>query len=318
MTSGGGVPRRAGAVMNPDSGARRGKRLANRLPELCSRPEWVFKTLGKPLSLDWLGSFVEELDLLVVVGGDGTVGKVASTLHEAVEDPPPLAIVPAGRGNSAYRHYYGDRAWQEVVRGLAGGMRTGPLDLGRVKTPVTAPARGFVLGCSVGLFPHSLRVADRLSWFPGRIAYVLSSAWASLVRPAVPVAVEDAEEILFEGKALIGAAAGGRYRGRDHELFPGSRPGRERLDFLVVEPRSIGGLMELFPAMRRGEHLSLDGVHRWRARRFRLRSSSPLLAEMDGTLFERPVREATLTAQPAALQVAYPRTVHSVESDAER
>lgn len=300
-------PRRVGVLVNPASGAGRGEKFAKRLSDLWPSREWSRWRLDGTLDLDGLGSFVENLDLLTIVGGDGTVGKVASSLKAAVEAPPPLVIVPAGRGNSAYRHYYGERPWPEVIRGFSRGIRTGPLDLGRVEADVEPPAESFVLGWSVGLFPHSLRVADRLTWLPGRLAYRLSSAWTCVARPPVTLRVEDTDGVLFEGEALLAAAAGGRFRGGDHELFPGSRPGRDPLDLLVVEPPSVGELPALFSAFRSGNHLSQDGVHRWRAPRFRLRAPSPLSAEMDGTLFEDPVRKITLRARPSALKVAYPR-----------
>ncbi|PSP39830.1 hypothetical protein BRC63_06565 [Halobacteriales archaeon QH_10_70_21] len=59
---------------------------------------------------------------LVVVGGDGTLREVAAALVES-EYEPPLFVVPAGRGNSMYRHLYGRRDWQRVARALADGIR---------------------------------------------------------------------------------------------------------------------------------------------------------------------------------------------------
>lgn len=52
-----------------------------------------------------------------VVGGDGTVREAASALLDSTDDPPPLLVVPAGRGNSLYRHLHCRVDWRRRGRG---------------------------------------------------------------------------------------------------------------------------------------------------------------------------------------------------------
>ena len=79
-------------------------------------------------------------DLLMMIGGDGTLREVAAALVES-EHEMPLFAVPAGRGNSSYRHSYGNADWRDVARRLTGGLETAHLRSveSRARPPSTRP-----------------------------------------------------------------------------------------------------------------------------------------------------------------------------------
>ncbi|MGW3658741.1 diacylglycerol/lipid kinase family protein [Streptomyces sp. NPDC005151] len=61
-------------------------------------------------------------DLVVAIGGDGTVGEVIAGMAGGRRPATAaLAIVPAGTGNSGYRMLWGGLPWQDAVRAALTG-----------------------------------------------------------------------------------------------------------------------------------------------------------------------------------------------------
>lgn len=300
------IPRRVGAVVNPHAGggnaARLFAELAERFPDADADARI---TTGPDDVSDAAREQAEWADLLAVVGGDGTLREVAAALHEA-ESETPLFVVPAGRGNSTYRHLYGDSDWRAVARRLAEGAMSRPLELGRADADPAVEPTHFVLGFTAGLFRNAVSNADRLRVLPGPLAYVLGTAQAVLVDDPVEaqVAVEGAS--LFSGRARLVAVGGGRYRGADFELLPDSRPGDGTLHALAVEPAGFGGSIRLGRLARRGRLLEHPAVHHATGESVTVRSTAGLPVELDGTPVSTPPSEARLSVVPDAVSVAYP------------
>jgi diacylglycerol kinase (ATP) len=313
------VPDDVGLVVNPVSGDGGGRSLARTFTDRYGGPVTRAVTRGP----DDVGRATRELagevDLLVSVGGDGTLREVASALYrwrgEGGREPPALFVVPAGRGNSVHRYLYGETDWRALAERLGDGIVARPLELTRVGTEPPTEARYSVLGVTVGLFRHALDGAGRFRALPGPLAYLLGTATATLFADPVAVRVGRADERLFAGEARLVAAGGGRYRGGTAQLLPDSRPGDGRLHALVIEP--VGGreALDIARAARSGDHVGHRAVHYFTGDAFDVRAGAgtgapdgTLPAEMDGT----PLPDLTdlhCEVVPEALPVAYPADV---------
>jgi diacylglycerol kinase family enzyme len=353
-------PATVGAVVNPVSGDGDGRALfealASRFPGATVRQEVTRGPEDVPRATRALA---DDVDLLVSVGGDGTLREVASALYEwrladppsdgpaAVEagsatpadadterpaagiatpqrDAPPLFVVPAGRGNSVYRHCYGETDWRTVAERLAGGVRRHPLELTALETEPPTSVRYSVLGVTVGLFRHALDAAERLRRLPGPLAYLLGTGAATLFADPVPVRLGSGEQQLFAGEARLVAVGGGRFRGGTTPLLPESRPGDGCLHALVLEPVGWRGALSLTRLAGEGRHVEHPAVHYFTGESFDVRAGAGtgfgstggegsaattvrgnLPAEVDGT----PLPDLTdvhCEVRPDALSLAYP------------
>lgn len=302
------IPERIGAVVNPHSGDGNASELFDELaacfpdaavdPRLTTGPEDVPAAARE--QAEWA-------DLVAVVGGDGTLREVVSTLVDG-DFESPLFVVPAGRGNSTYRHLYGDDDWRDVARTLAKGVSQRPLDVGRVESEPPIAQTYFVLGFTAGLFRSALDNADRLRFLPGPLAYVLATGQAALVDDPVAVSVDVDDEPFFDGRARLVAVGGGRYRGSDFELLPESRPGDGRLHALAVEPSGPVGTVRLVRLARAGRLLDHPAVHYATGQSVQLRSATGLPVELDGTAVETSLSEARVSVVPGAVSFAAPST----------
>lgn len=303
MTPEGVTPERVGCVVNPVSGQGRGEALLADVRGLFPDSDLDATVTERAAAVPEAARSYADADLLVVVGGDGTLGEVAGALVGT--EAPPLFVVPAGRGNSAYRHCYGDQDWRDVARELRRGIAARPLDLGEVRTEPPSDRAYFVLGFTAGLFRRALDAADSLRFLPGPLAYLLGTARAAVSDPPLDVAVTVDGTERFDGEARLLAVGGGRYRGNAFDLLPDSRPGDGRLHTLVVESTSAREWIRLARLARTGQHVDHPAVHYWLGESVGLRTSDPVPIEADGTALS-PVRDAQLTVLPGAVRLAYP------------
>ncbi|WP_254840794.1 diacylglycerol/lipid kinase family protein [Natronomonas marina] len=299
-------PDRVGAVVNPHAGSGDAASLFVTLAECFPDAEVDAEITTGPDHVPVAA--VEQAarsDLIVAVGGDGTLREVAAALVEA-ESETPLFVVPAGRGNSTYRHLYGDDDWRELARGLSTGIDARPLEVGRIESTPPVSQTHFVLGFTAGLFRSALDTAERLRGLPGPVAYLLATAGAAVADDPVDVSVAVDDEPLFEGPARLVAVGGGRYRGSDFELLPESRPGDGTLHALAVEPTDLRDSLALLRSARAGRLLEHPAVSYRTGTTVTVESEAAVPVEVDGTPVDTPLESARLSVVPAAVSVAYP------------
>lgn len=301
-------PERVGAVVNPASGGGDAASLFVELADCFPDAAVEARITTSPADVpDAAREQADWADLVAVIGGDGTLREVASALVDD-DTGTPLFVVPAGRGNSTYRHLYGDDDWRDVARGLASGLEPRPLEVGRLGADPAVEETYFVLGFTSGLFRDALENAEWFRALPGPVAYVLATAQAALVDDPVVASVDVDGAPLFEGRARLVAVGGGRYRGSDFELLPDSRPGDGTLHALVVEPVGAVDSIRLGRLAREGQLLEHPAVSyaAGEAVTVRSRVDAGLPVELDGTPVATPLSEARLSVVAGALDVAYP------------
>ncbi|PSQ36749.1 diacylglycerol kinase [Halobacteriales archaeon QS_9_70_65] len=300
-------PERVGAVVNPRAGGGDAAAMVAALADRFPDAEVDARVTTGPDDVPAVA--VERAaasDLLVVVGGDGTLREVVAALVDADEGAP-LFVVPAGRGNSTYRHLYGDDDWRAVAAGLADDIDPRPLEVGRIEaTPAVEPTY-FVLGFTAGLFRAALDGAERLRRLPGPVAYLLATVGAAVGADPVEASVSVDGEALFDGAARLVAVGGGRYRGGAFALLPSSRRGDGRLHALTVEPAGLGGSAALLRAARAGRLPDHPAVGYRVGETVTVESDGGLPVEVDGTRVRTAPTTARLSVVPAAVRAAYPR-----------
>lgn len=293
-------PESIGAIVNPTSGDGA---AFDRLRELASLVGAVEARITTDVDdvPEATRAVCEGNDAVAIVGGDGTIRDVAEALQD-IDDPPPVFVVPSGRGNSTYRHLYGDREWQTIASGIATELESRTVSAGMAATEENEWL--FVLGFTVGLFERGVEVASSLRWLPGRLSYVIGTVVAGVTQPAFEIIVEDADGSVFDGRAKLVAIGGGRYRGSSFDVLPDSRPGDADLHLLVLEPVALPEYPRLLRLATTGDHVDHPAVTYVRSTEFTLRSDG-IGGEVDGTRVGT-VTDVHAAVVPEALDVAYP------------
>jgi diacylglycerol kinase (ATP) len=210
---------------------------------------------------------------LVAIGGDGTVSTCAEAAATAIV---PIAIVPAGTGNSLYRALWEDRPWLEVLgEALSGTVSDGAIsdgatsegavrerciDLLRVAGGTSEVAATALLGVSAGLVAEVVSASEVLSGVSGRERYSAATGPALEAHVPFPARIILDGEVLTEGPVSLVAVGGARHRAGTFELLPRSVLDDGLLDVCVIGGVDATGFIELAGAVTTGEHIGLPGV----------------------------------------------------------
>ncbi len=180
----------------------------------------------------WKKALEKPGDLVVVAGGDGTVGKVARRM--AGRDTP-MALLPSGTANNIARTLGQlERPFEELVGGWESARRV-KLDVGTAMGPWGE--RHFIEGVGAGVFASLLTSADKSKKLKKRNNPVA----AGLRRLKEVVARSEPMEIgaRLDGKDISGRylmleAVNLRYVGPNLHLAADSTPGDGQLDVVLV------------------------------------------------------------------------------------
>ena len=305
-------PRRIVAIVNPATRRPADRLVAllrERMPAGVDLDVRLTERAGETAQL--ARAAMDGADLLVAVGGDGTVAAVASAIGEARGEDGrdvPLAIVPAGSTNITARELripLDPVAAIDLLYGRQPNTQTA-IDLGCCGDERFLHMAG--AGLDSRLFAETNpALKRRVGW----LAYVPPTVRNLRQRPARFRIVADPgtdaaqppTELVVDSPLVI-VANGGAIVAAHFQLLPNIRTDDGWLDVLVFTPR---GLPAILRTLARTATMSLARspfVLRLRARRVEIETDPPLPVQLDGDVVTRT--PATFSVQPAALQVVVP------------
>ena len=220
----------------------------------------------------------DALDLVVVAGGDGTLGEAAEPLLGRNVS---IAILPAGTTNVVAREY--GVADPKAAEAALFSPRTRPL------TVFHAAGRACLIGAGVGfdarVMTNTVPVLKRLFGRTG-IGWTATLEWAKYEFPAIAVEGVDADGKPFRREATFVVSANTARYGGDPILSPHADPTDELLDLVLFTSRSRKTLMLFYHHLSGGKaaHLLDEGVSRMAVRSFTARSKAgyELEVQVDG------------------------------------
>lgn len=241
------------------------------------------------------------VDLVVAVGGDGTVQQVATSLSGT---DVPLAIVPTGTGNLLAGNLAIPHPPEEAVRVALEGRRR-RIDVGRVV--IGGKRRVFTVACGVGFDADVMErteSAEKARW--GKLAYLANVLMETgKIRDATHRITIDGVESSMEAAQVLVANFG--------KVPPGLRARGVRSDdghldvFVIRGSGPLPALLAGWEALRTTAAGESDSgrVFRAKARKVRIETQPRRRVETDGSVIGRtPV---TLSVRPGALLVMVPQ-----------
>ena len=222
-------------------------------------------------------------DLVLAVGGDGTLNEVVNGLAPFLH-PPRLGVVPTGTANDFARGIGLPRELGAAVSVAVGGRPTA-MDVARVN------GRYFINVSTGGFGAEATRTAAQPAKRRlGPLAYALSGARRLARFEAAVAAFEVDGRPLYEGPFAFFAVGNSWRTGGGTRVTPRAERGDGALDVVVVGRVSRFDLLTLLPDLRAGTHLESPDVLYLRGRRVVVSGSAPLRVNADG----EPVSAAVL------------------------
>jgi diacylglycerol kinase (ATP) len=239
---------------------------------------------------------LDGVDLVVAVGGDGTVRGCAEGLARTAV---PLAVVPLGTANLLARTLRipgHPRAALAVALDSGGVDRT--IDLAVAdEVPFTAMA-GMGLDAAV---VAGTRMKHRFGW----LAYAMSGA-VHLALPPTRFSIRLDDEVPVEREARSVVVGNSGLLPGGFSLLPDARLDDGMLDVGVLAPRGPFGWTRLAARVLAHSHHQDRMLERFQARKVEITASAPLPREIDGELVTDG-HSLTVSVQPSSLTVRMPR-----------
>jgi YegS/Rv2252/BmrU family lipid kinase len=299
----------AWVVHNPAAGRFPSEVFVRRAAHVFSEAGWSvrFETAHQREHLKELiqRSIEAAADILVVAGGDGTVGLAASLLRNS---DTALAVLPTGTANVWARElgspppHWSQRHGLELIaeRLVHGDFRQ--VDLGE------ANGKAFLLWAGTGLDARVVNMVEPRR----RVDKVLPTTLYAIhaLRSAHGWEGVDLEVVWpggrVRGRYLVAVASNVRsYGGGLLQLAPEARVDDGLLDFWILEGRTIGDTVVRLLQVVRGAHLKGAGFVHFRAAEAEFRSGGDLPMQIDGEP-GKALSPVTVRVLPRALRVLLP------------
>lgn len=250
----------------------------------------------------------DELDALVVVGGDGMVHLGAQIC--AGRKDLPLGVVSSGSGNDAANtwglpEYDIEAAVERVHEGLLGDVTA--VDLGKLTGPgIEEPGdpRYFAVVLSAGIDAAVAAYAGNMTWPKGNGKYRLAT-FREIARFKPYGITCEADGLTWSSSSTLVAVANTPVFGGGLVISPNSSVTDGWLEVVIAEGMSRARLLRIFPTLKDGTHIRCPEIRIERAKRVTISQSA------DGAILPAAFADGELvgseplnvTVAPRALKV---------------
>jgi diacylglycerol kinase (ATP) len=248
-------------------------------------------------------------DVVIAVGGDGTVNEVVNglmRLRELGRPVPELAVVPRGTGRDFVRTFRIPRGLDEALA-LVGRGRSREIDVGRVEFRAWDGSEGVSYFANVASAGMSGAVAKRANSTSKALGGKVSFLAATLAvfahwkpgRMEVQVDGERRDGLMYD--VLVANCV---YLAGGMKMTPEAVPDDGLFDVLLLGEITRTDLALTLPKVYRGTHLPHPKAELLRGRRVTVDAPAPLPVELDG---EQPgTTPARFELVPRAVRVRVP------------
>jgi YegS/Rv2252/BmrU family lipid kinase len=308
------MPPKVKLILNPMADMGRAWRVARDLRPI------VHEYAGKA---DWSGTVYpghatelarqageEGYDLVIALGGDGTVHEIVNGLMQVqAENRPALGVVPIGSGNDfAYANQIPKNADKALALALSG--KNHPIDLALMhdengRQEYIDNTLGIGFDAIVTIRSHRLPILRGfMMYFAAVIQTILFNA-----KPMHMNIIGEKKN--WEKDIFMLVIANGPREGGGFIMAPAAKPDDGILDYMIANKISRPMMFRLLPEFIKGTQERFGAVEIGQCNRLSLRSEQPLYIHIDGeiyTSFGSNLHAISVEIVPQALQLVRQKT----------
>ena len=297
-----------GIVLNPTAGRNRAFKIEKHLIGYLRQRNIVFqleKTKGPKHATDISSQMCKELDVIVAVGGDGTVNEVATGI---VGSSASMAIIPIGSGNDFNKMIGIPSKISLAIDTIISGTKK-IFDLGRVRIKNlkgTAQTKHFVNTLGIGIDAEIANEAKQIKYLRGLPLYLVAAIKVLGTYLPKEYNISDGTNLIKERAYLICAGIG-NYEGGGFKMLPNADPGDAKLDICLIRKMPIWKSIKVIPKIINGTHGKNEMISMWKTEEIKISSNLPFIIHGDGEIFEENALEVAIDLIPKAISVIVPR-----------
>ncbi len=296
-------PSRILLIVNPAANHGRGLKLLPVIERLLHDQTYKVELTTKVGHAKTIAAKASDYDIVVAVGGDGTVHEVLNGLMQIdTAARPALGILPIGSGNDTCRTLGIPRGLSSAIMVLRSGVRR-KYDLGRCNDIYFNNSFSIGLDAEVTAKAVEFKATTPLSGLP---LYLLSLVYVLFkqlrrYRFALSVDTEESRDV----EVLLMAATNGPTYGGGFAITPNSTPDDGLFDTCTIAPLSLPQTLLRLPFVVVGKHTGMSPVTMSRHQAISIESPTPLPAQIDGEVFLE--NSYVIKMLPLAIEYVVPR-----------
>ncbi|HMB93607.1 MAG TPA: diacylglycerol kinase family protein [Rhodothermales bacterium] len=253
-----------------------------------------------------------QADVVVAVGGDGTVHEVSRGLIES-GCPVSLGVLPLGTGNDFVKMLGMPRRLDEAVQALK-IARPQAVDYGRVRWYEGGQLheQPFVNAVGAGFDAQAAIEASAFKGLPGITGYLVAvlrtlRRWQSPQVRIVGRSASDQEmTLLYEGPLLLVTVGNGISSGGMFRLTPQASITDGLLDVCLVQDVSKSRILQMMPHVIQGTHETAQEVHMNQINGLIISSATGLPVHADGEILAQQAPTIEIEVVSGGLSVLKP------------
>jgi len=291
-------PKRMLFIVNPKAGTNLQKNIGDAVDKHLNHKRFVYGIQrseypghGYELAKQ---AVVDGYDIVVAVGGDGSVNEIAPAL---IGTEVALGIVPAGSGNGLAMHLGYGRVLAKAVDKLNTADKQ-LIDVGMLN------GRPFFNVAGIGYDALVANMMKASSW-RGFVPYVLKSMEAGLIYSPCTCRIELDDQVVHQTCFVIAIANGAMY-GYNLQIAPDARLDDGFFEVVVLKDVPRWQYLAAVPATFNGKIYDASFVEHFTTRRVVISADEPLHVHVDGEALQ--VQESlTFEINPKALHILTPK-----------
>lgn len=261
-------------IVNPISGTQGKDYILSLLDEKIDKEKYLWDVVyteraGHAIEIAALAA-QEGVDIVVAVGGDGTINEVGRSL---VHTNTALGIIPCGSGNGLARHLHIPMDCKKALEAINDGVED-VIDYGKINTS------DFFCTCGVGFDAFvSLKFAN--AGKRGLLTYLEKTLQESLTYQPETYEIET-EDGFYKYKAFLIACGNASQYGNNAYIAPHATLNDGLLDVTVLEPFTVLDVPSLAFQLFNKTIDQNSRIKTFRAKKLHIRRSAPGVVHFDG------------------------------------
>lgn len=267
-------------IYNPSSGRQTIERKLDKLLKLLLDDGYIISKFFTEKKNDALNETIktckEDWDIIIAVGGDGTINEVAKGIMLGGRKVP-VAILSSGTVND-FANY------MDIPKNILGFYdmikreKTIDVDLGSIGDNyfVNVAAGGFLTNIGFSVLPETKMVL-------GRLAYYLEGLKEIALQSLNPICIKiESEEYTAEEEILLFLISNSSSIGGFKKLAPKADVIDGYLDIVVIKKADVQELANIFFNIFNGDHINHPKVIYFKSKNIKITSSKDVSIDIDG------------------------------------
>ncbi len=297
------IPGKALLIVNPAAKHGEAEHLVPVIERLLLRVAHDTVTTTHAGHAEQIAAAATGYDVIVAVGGDGTVHEVLNgIMRRPADDRPALGLIPTGSGNDTRRTIGVPEDITDAVMTLATGSRR-RFDVGTCNGMFFNNSFAAGLDARVTAKAVEYKVTTRRSGLWLYLTALMHVLFHELYPHQVRIAWDD-EAPVTENLLIVAATIGPTYGG-GFFITPNAEPDDGLLEVCTIDPLSLPQALMRLPFVVFGKHTKMRVVHMSRRRSIVIESDEPMPAQLDGEVLV--ARRFEVSILPGAIECIVPR-----------